>query len=603
MANIYGRSTATFKPYSFEEMLKPALMATETHNKLEEYYSTLETLTADLEAKLSKNPKDAQLRATYNNYKEALNQASEELYNKGLTTSSRKAFNRLKTEYGEKINPIQEAYKKYIEQQDFINKLAVTNPEVLITGAGESISDYMGDTLPKLSSVNLNTLTAQALAEAKADSARTYRESNWKPTAGGRYQERFTSTGLTDEQFDAAIKNLDDYNAKKTNVLSEDAAAMQNIINNVIGGSNYNSLSDTQKLKALDAIKAGIRSGYAYDKKLQTQVDPMFAYNLKVKEERAKQAAKRKALLEQIGTDTFITSQEGRSEFINEYLNTDGSLKEPYASYFKNGKLKSREEVLKEQKDIYDKPIDRLWGVDGFDETAALQRGLGLSSGPSTLDYDRFIEKLGLIGLDASTVSEKAISKQLSNSGDAIAIDRQQLIPDEGGKTVLQQRIETAKNNGEQLMRVTGITTDANGIKTYKTKPVDYEDLLTGKNEELNILTINGALGQGTAKIKTDDGIIEIVLPDGVYHNSGISGISDADSLKSIDIELQYARKGYAFNPETKKYEPVDIRDIIELPSGEEGTIYDLIAELEIQKNNILSGTLGKNASFKLSGE
>ena len=51
MANIYGRSTATFNPYSFEEMLKPALMATEAHNKLEEDYSTLETLTADLEAK------------------------------------------------------------------------------------------------------------------------------------------------------------------------------------------------------------------------------------------------------------------------------------------------------------------------------------------------------------------------------------------------------------------------------------------------------------------------------------------------------------------------------------------------------------------------
>lgn len=601
MANIYGRSTATFNPYSFEEMLKPALMATEAHNKLEEDLSTLEVMTADLESKLAKNPKDAQLRATYDAYKSALNEASEELYSKGLTPQSRRAFSKLKSEYSSKINPIQEAYKKYQEQQDFINKLAVTNPEVLITGAGESISDYMGDTLPKLSSVNLNTLTAQALAEAKADSARTYRESYWKPTAGGRFQERYTSVGLKDKDFDAAIKNLEDYNKGRTNVLSEDAAAMQSIINNIIGGSNYNSLNSTQKQKALDAIKAGIRSGYAYDKKLQTQVDPMFAYNLKVKEERAKQAAERKALLKQIGTDTFITSQEGRSEFISEFLNIDGSLKEPFASYFKNGKLKSREEVLKEQKAIYDKPIDRLWGAAGFDETSMLERSLGLSSGPSTLDYDRFVEKLGLIGLDPSTVSEKAISRQLSNSGDAIAIDRQQLIPDEGGKIVLQQRIETAMNNGEQLMRVIGITTDANGRKIYKTKPVDYEDLLTGKNEELNTLTINGALGQGTGKIKTDDGIVEIKLPRGVYHNSGISGISDADDLERIDIELQYARKGYALNPKTKKYEPVDVRDIIELSNGEEGTIYDLIAELELQKNSILSGTLGKNTSFKLS--
>lgn len=625
MANIYGRSTATFKPYSFEEMLKPALMATEAHNKLEEDYSTLETLTADLEAKLSKNPKDAQLRATYNNYKEALNQASEELYNKGLTTSSRKAFNRLKTEYGEKINPIQEAYKKYIEQQDFINKLAVTNPEVLITGAGDSISDYMGTNIPKLTSVNLDKLTAQALAEAKADSARTYRESNWKPTAGGRYQERFTSTGLTDEQFDAAIKNLDDYNAKKTNVLSEDAAAMQNIINNVIGGSNYNSLNSTQKQKALDAIKAGIRSGYAYDKKLQTQVDPMFAYNLKAKEDRAKQAAKRMALLKQIGTDTFITSKEGRTEFMSKYLNTDGSLKVEYSKYFDNGKLKSSDVIKKEitdrykqEQEAYKNNVSYNYGLENIGQLTNEQYiypnsdnnyknvdevVLNKRIDKALEDYNSFVSDLNLIGITDTDVTLKDIDNQLSFTGDAIAIDRQQLILDDNGRAVLQDRIEAAMNRGDQIMKVIGITTDANGRKVYKNKAMDYEDLLTGKDDKLNTLSVNGALGQGTAKIKTDDGIVEIKLPAGVYHNSGISGGSDADRLELIDNELQYARRGFAFNPETKQYEQIDLRDIIELPSGEEGTIYDLIAELELQKNDILSGTLGKNASFKLSGE
>lgn len=605
MANIYGRSTATFKPYSFEEMLRPALMATEAHNKLEEEYSTLETLTADLEAKLSKNPKDAQLRATYNAYKNALNQASEELYNKGLTTSSRKAFNRLKTEYGEKINPIQEAYKKYIEQQDFINKLAVTNPEVLITGAGDSISDYMGTNIPKLTSVNLDKLTAQALAEAKADSARTYRESNWASTAGGRYQERFTSTGLTDEQFDAAIKNLDDYNNKRTNVLSEDAAAMQNIINNVIGGSNYAALKDKDKLRALDAIKAGLRSGYAYDKKIQTQVDPMFAYNLKVKEEQAKRAAKQRALLEQIGTDAFITSKEGKAEFLSKYMTTNGELRPEYARYFENGKLKSREKVQKELENIYSNPMDMFWGSQGFDESSIIKRGQGKAS-YSLVDYDRFIEDLSLIGLNASSVTVKKIEDQLSATKDAYIVDRFNLVPDSNSQSVIQQRIESAVNNGEQVMRVKGITTDEKGNKHYKTESIDFEDLLTGsKNDKkLNILSVNLGLGQGTAKIKTDDGIIEIQLPDAVYHNSGASyGMSDADLIRVMDDHLIHARNNEVFNPETKEYEKVDPRDIIELPDGTEGTIADLELYLILKQYEKLSGVLGKNVSFKLNGE
>ena len=605
MANIYGRSTATFKPYSFEEMLRPALMATEAHNKLEEDYSTLETLTADLEAKLSKNPKDEQLRATYNAYKAALNQASEELYNKGLTSASRKAFNRLKTEYGEKINPIQEAYKKYVEQQDFINKLAVTNPEVIVTGAGESLSDYMGSNVPKLTSVNLDKLTAQALSEAKADSARTYKESNWAPTAGGRYQERFTSTGLTDEQFDAALKNLDDYQNKRTNVLSEDAVAMQNIINNVIGGSNYASLKDKDKLRALDAIKAGLRSGYAYDKKIQTQVDPMFAYNLKAKEEQAKRAAKQRALLEQIGTDAFITSKEGKAEFLSKYMTTNGELRPEYARYFENGKLKSREKVQKELEDIYSNPMDMVWGSQGFDESSIIKRGQNKAS-YSLVDYDRFIDDLSLIGLNTSNVTVKEIENQLSATKDAYVVDRFNLVPDSNSQSIIQQRIEAAVNNGEQVMRIKGITTDEKGNKRYKTESVDFEDLLTGsKNDKkLNILSVNLGLGQGTAKIKTDDGIVEIQLPDAVYHSSGASyGMSDADLIRVMDDHLTHARNNEVFNPETKEYEKVDPRDIIELPDVTEGTIADLELYLILKQYEKLSGVLGKNVSFKLNGE
>ena len=42
------------------------------------------------------------------------------------------------------LNPINEAYKAYQTDQEYINKMAIEHPEILIEGAGRSVSDYIG---------------------------------------------------------------------------------------------------------------------------------------------------------------------------------------------------------------------------------------------------------------------------------------------------------------------------------------------------------------------------------------------------------------------------------------------------------------------------
>lgn len=603
MANIYGVPTAKFKPFTFEEMLKPALMATEAHNKLEEDYSNLAIITAQLEDKLKINPKDAELRRTYEQYRDTLNNASEELYNSGLSTQSRSRFTQLKNDYATKIDPINKAYAKYQEQQAIINKLALTNPEIIVTGASDAISDYMGEKTPELASVNLDKLMSQAVAGAKADSSRTHRVSKWKTTAGGRFMERVEEIGLSDAEFEAAMNNIEQHKADKNVKLSEDAKSILKIIDTVASGSNYGLLTGADQERAYNAILTGIRAGYAYDKKIQTQSNPGYAYARAKAEAEAKAKAERQKRLAEIGSNKFITSVEGRNEFIQKYFTTDGKLKPEYKKYFnEDGTIKSKEELQKiddENNKLNKFVVDQIPSISkGFNEYGISLQGVAKSS--NITNYNNFLKDLELIGLTGDNITTGLIDAQFK-SDDAQYVNRVEIIPDDTAQKITQRRIENGLINGTDVQQVKGITQN-DGYKQYRTDTIKYEDLLDSKGN-LNILSEANALGQLTAKVKTPNGkIVEIVIPDDAYYGS-----NDAEINLSYSIQLDEAQNNQRVLIEDVndkgetiyKYEKVDPRDIIILPDGSRGNLKDLINWLTIHQDDVLKGAVRATGVIK----
>ena len=603
MANVYGVTTAKFKPFTFEEMLKPALMATEAHNQLEENYSNLAVITANLEDKLKNNPKDAELRRTYEQYRDALNTASEELYNNGLSSRSRNIFTQLKNDYATKIDPINKAYVKYQEQQDIINKLALTNPEIIVTGAGDAISDYIGEKTPELASVNLDKLMTQAVAGAKADATRTHRVSEWKTTAGGKFMERIEKIGLSDAEFEAAMNNIEQHKADKNVKLSEDAKSILKIIDTVVSGSNYDLLTGTDQERAYNAILTGIRAGYAYDEKVQTQSNPGYAYARAKAEAEAKAKAERQKRLAEIGSNKFITSVEGRNEFIQKYFTIDGNLKPEYKKYFNvDGTIKSKEELQKidaENNKLNDDVFLEMPNrIKGFTEYGVSLRGATQSS--NLTHYTNFLNDLSLIGLTGNDVTIDSINAQFSED-DAQYVNRVEIIPDDPAQKIAQRRIENGLINGTDVQQVIGIT-QKNGYKQYKTDNIKYEDLLDNKGN-LNIISESNALGQITAKVKTPKGkIVEVIVPSDSYYGS-----DDANINFSYSTQLDEAQNNQRILIEDVndkgetiyKYEKVDPRDIITLPDGSKGNLKDLIEWLTIYQDDTLKGTVRATGVIK----
>lgn len=268
MANNYGVANTTFKPFSFEEMLKPALMATEAHNQLEEQISNLEIIAGELEHKITNNPKDKALKELYNKYKTELRNASDALAANGLNSDSRKVFNKLKSQYSANFSGIEEAYKALVAHKDYLNKLAITHPEIIIEGAGDSLSDFMNGNSPQLKSVNLEDIETTVAKLAKAEAVRNVRFGDWTKDARGKLLTQINKIGLNSEELNQALV---DYVEGNTN--NPYAALVGNIYEQ---GINMGvDLKDSKNLeRVVDSVLRGLQTGFSYSEDRKSIQNP-----------------------------------------------------------------------------------------------------------------------------------------------------------------------------------------------------------------------------------------------------------------------------------------------------------------------------------------
>ena len=98
-----------FKPFSFQELLQPALMATEAHEKRQEQYDKLMEDSSKWGEQLDPS---SQAYGMWKSFQDEITQAADSLSSQGLTINNRKALSNVRKSYGEKIKAIEEADKR-----------------------------------------------------------------------------------------------------------------------------------------------------------------------------------------------------------------------------------------------------------------------------------------------------------------------------------------------------------------------------------------------------------------------------------------------------------------------------------------------------------
>lgn len=207
MANGFMVINSRFKPFSYEEMLKPIAAYTDEYNAQEATYGELANNAAQWE-----RLKDSQLdQDTYNQYREyanAVQGAADALATEGLKPGSRKALQNIKRQYVEQIVPIEQAYQKRSELSKMQKEMIARDPTLLIERGADQIALRELIANPELSPATYSgayleksaAQAASALSKQMRDDPRT-----WKSILGEQYYETRMRSGYTAKEIQDAL--------------------------------------------------------------------------------------------------------------------------------------------------------------------------------------------------------------------------------------------------------------------------------------------------------------------------------------------------------------------------------------------------------------
>lgn len=128
-----------FNPFSYQEMLAPALMATQAHQELENQYSELATK-ANIWDKLANEQTDSKAYRMYKAYSDELKDKANKLEREGLNISSRRELLNMRNRYSQDIVPIERAYNQRSKLAEEQRKLRATDPSIMFDRDFSSIS-------------------------------------------------------------------------------------------------------------------------------------------------------------------------------------------------------------------------------------------------------------------------------------------------------------------------------------------------------------------------------------------------------------------------------------------------------------------------------
>lgn len=247
-----------FKPFSYDEMIKPIQVADAEHKALEGEMGELSTRAGVFE-KLANEQTDPEAYAMYKQYSNDLASQAESLAKSGLTPDSRTAISKMRQRYSQEITPIEQAYKRRDELTKEQREAMLKDPTLMMSQAASTLSldDLIKNPNLSYQAYSGNMLTQQA-AQAARELAKYQQEKprEWRKILGGQYFESMMNRGYTPEQVIMAA--MDDSNApKELKKIADDVYSASGIdtwgddltkqrAKEFIGRGLYSAIGDTQ---------------------------------------------------------------------------------------------------------------------------------------------------------------------------------------------------------------------------------------------------------------------------------------------------------------------------------------------------------------------
>lgn len=147
MSRYIVTSDSYFRPFSYDEMVKPLQQMTDAHNAAADAYDQLSLETEALRNYISENEDDKQAKAMYDNYINKLHTLQDNLWNRGYNTGTRRDLSAARAAYASDITRLQKAVQTRQERSKEYWDARHKNPE-LVTGFDPGMSgldNYLSD--------------------------------------------------------------------------------------------------------------------------------------------------------------------------------------------------------------------------------------------------------------------------------------------------------------------------------------------------------------------------------------------------------------------------------------------------------------------------
>lgn len=274
MANYSLVIDSKFSPFTFQELLQPALMATQAHQELENQYGEL-AAKANIWEEMANEQTDPYAYKMYKTYARDLESQAMQLAKEGLTPASRQNMLKMKQRYSSDIIPIEQAYKRRQELIDEQRKLQAQDNTLMFDRSASMMSL---DDLIKNPQLTYKSYSGAALAKQVEDAAKSLSKAirdnpgNWRSILKNQYFERIMQRGYRPEEIIQAIQN----NPNTSPIL-------QSIVEDVVGSSGISKWGDKDTLNraykyarqglwdAVGETQYQIQSNKAYDYAMQEQ--------------------------------------------------------------------------------------------------------------------------------------------------------------------------------------------------------------------------------------------------------------------------------------------------------------------------------------------
>lgn len=290
MANYSLVINSQFKPFSYQEMLAPTLMATQAHQELENQYGELATK-ASVWEEMANEQTDPYAYKMYKTYANDLEEQAGQLAREGLNAASRRDMLNMRARYSKEITPIEQAYTTRQKQAEQQQQALLQDPTLMLSrrAATTSLDDYIRNPQLAYEAYSGKLITAQAASAASA-LAKEMQEKprKWRSILGNSYYETMMQKGFSSQAVLQAIQ--DNPNA---------APQLTRIVEDAINSSGVRNWGDQATIaRAIDYAKQGLWSAVG-----ETQYQTLDNWRAKMAEQEAmqKRAEKRAAARENQG--------------------------------------------------------------------------------------------------------------------------------------------------------------------------------------------------------------------------------------------------------------------------------------------------------------